>query len=396
MTLRKIDDLDLKNKKVFLRLDLNVPIKNGQITDDTRIRAALPTLKKVLEHTSKLAIASHLGRPDGKPNPAYSLAPVGELLAELLGREVLLIADYWEEPYDQVLNQSDQNQIVLLENLRFHSGETANDPEFARRLAQGIDVYIDDAFGAAHRAHASIVGVAEVLKPEERAAGLLIEKELEALGEVLAAPQHPFTVIMGGAKVSDKISVILNLLDKCNHLLIGGAMAYTFLKFKGIDVGTSRVETDKMDLVETIYRNAAARRVEIHLPVDHVAAASFSEEAEAEQISEAGIPAGLMGLDIGEQTLLRYRDVIDQSKTILWNGPMGVFEWEKFANGTLQIAKALAAASGAKTIIGGGDSVAAVNKAGVADQMSHISTGGGASLEFLEGKTLPGIKVLER
>jgi phosphoglycerate kinase len=393
--LRTIDELDFKGKKVFLRLDLNVPIKDGKIKDETRIKEALPTIKKILEQTNKVAIASHLGRPDGEVDLKYSLEPVGARLAEMLGKECVFVADYTKEPYDQVLNQINGNQFVLLENLRFNPGETKNDPDFCRLLVQGVDLYVTDAFGTAHRAHASTVGVAELLDPSKRAAGYLIAKEIEALGGILQRPQAPFTVVMGGSKVSDKIGVILNLLNHCNHLVIGGAMAYTFLQFKGIKVGSSRVEADRMDLVESIFRNAEARRVTIHLPQDHACAKEFSENAERVDVDAAAIPDGLMGLDIGPKTIKAYADVIRRSRTVLWNGPMGVFEWPKFADGSLAVAKAMAECEG-KTIIGGGDSVSAVNMAGLASKMTHVSTGGGASLEFLEGRTLPGLKVLQK
>jgi len=393
MNLRTLNDLDFTGKTVFLRLDLNVPIKNGVIKDETRIIEALPTLNYILERTNKVAVASHLGRPDGKPDPKYSLEPVGARLAELLGREVVFVSDYVKEPADQVVKQLSPNQVVLLENLRFHPGEEENSVAFAQTLAQGMDLYVNDAFGTAHRAHASTVGVPELMNPSRRAAGFLMEKEIEALSSIMTRPEPPYAVVMGGAKVADKIAVILNLLTRCNHLLIGGAMAYTFLKYKGLAVGSSRVEADRMDLVETIFRNAEAHRVQIHLPVDHICAREFSEDAEAIAVSTPAIPEGMMGLDIGPKTALAYGDVILRSSTVFWNGPMGVFEWPKFSHGTMAIARAMAD-SPAKTVIGGGDSVAAVKEAGVADKISHISTGGGAALELLEGRMLPGIKVL--
>jgi phosphoglycerate kinase len=395
MSIRTLQDLEFRGKKVFLRLDLNVPIKNGKITDETRIIEALPTIRYILERTNKVAIASHLGRPDGEVELKYSLEPVGVRLAELLGREVVFVNDYAKEPYDQVLGQINPNQFVLLENLRFNKGETKNDPDFCRLLAKGIDLYVNDAFGTAHRAHASTCGVAELLDPDKRAGGFLMQKEIEALTSILQHPAAPFTVVMGGAKVSDKIGVILSLLNKCNHLIIGGAMAYTFLKYKGFEVGNSRVEADRMDLVEAIFRNAEARRVQIHLPIDHGCAREFKETEPRVEVSSENIPEGLMGLDIGPKTIKAYADVIVNSRTVFWNGPMGVFEWDAFAQGTKAVANALAACTG-KTIIGGGDSVAAVNQAGVADRMTHISTGGGASLELLEGRTLPGIKILTK
>ena len=393
MELRKLEELELTGKKVFLRLDLNVPIKKGKIQDDTRVREAIPTIKYILERTTKLTIASHLGRPKNGGSPEDSLEPVGHLLSELLGVEVVLYGDYAQEPALQLMSTLGKNQILLLENLRFHPGEEANDPDFARCLIDGYDFYVNDAFGTCHRAHASVARAAEILPPERRAAGLLIQREMAALGSIVTKPEAPFSVIMGGSKVSDKIGVILHLLGTCNHMLIGGAMAYTFLKYKGAKVGSSRVEEDKMDLVATILRNAESRRVVIHLPVDHVCASTFDEKAEPVAVSSVDIPDGLMGLDIGPKTRQAYASVIRESKTVLWNGPMGVFEWEKFAAGTMSIAEAMAACSG-KTIVGGGDSVSAVQKSGFAKKMTHISTGGGASLEFLEGKVLPGIKVL--
>ncbi len=392
MQLRKIEDLELTGKKVFLRLDLNVPIKNGKIQDETRISEALPTIKYILERTSRLTMASHLGRPQNGGSPADSLEPVGAKLSELLEREVVLFPDYATESTIQLLNTLSKNQVMLLENLRFNPGEEANNVEFAHALVDGYDFYINDAFGTSHRAHASVSAAAELLSADRRAAGYLMQKEITALSEIVSRPAAPFTVIMGGSKVSDKISVILNLLNTCNHMLIGGAMAYTFLKFKGIDVGSSRVEADKMDLVETIFRNAESRKVQIHLPVDHLCANEFAETAAAIPVSGA-IPAGLMGLDIGPETQKAFARVIRESKTVFWNGPMGVFEWPKFSKGTMSIAEAMADVRG-KTVVGGGDSVSAVHQSGFASKMTHISTGGGASLEFLEGKVLPGIKLL--
>ncbi|NDE14755.1 phosphoglycerate kinase [bacterium] len=394
MQLRKLEDLDLRGKKVFLRLDLNVPMKNGVIKDDTRIREALPTIKYILESTSKLVMCSHLGRPKkGAHSPDDSLEAVGAHMAELLGREIVFCADYATEPAIQVLNRLDPGQIMLLENLRYNDGEEKNDKDFARVLTEGFDCYVNDAFGTVHRAHASVAAAAEIFPPEHRGAGLLIQREIAALQSLLGSTEAPFTAIMGGSKVSDKIAIIMNLLNHCHNLIIGGAMAYTFLKFKGVDVGKSRVEDDKMKLVESIVRTAEQRRVMIHLPVDHMCATEFAENAKPEQVDGVDIPAGLMGLDIGPKTIAAYEGVIRRSRTILWNGPMGVFEWPAFAKGSMAVANAMAASNG-KTVIGGGDSVAAVNMAGVADKITHISTGGGASLEFLEGRVLPGIKVL--
>ncbi|WP_132314524.1 phosphoglycerate kinase [Pseudobacteriovorax antillogorgiicola] len=393
MDLRKLDQLELDGKKVLVRLDLNVPLKNGQITDDTRIQAALPTLKYITERTNKIAIMSHLGRPKGQVVEGMSLETVGLRLAELLDRDVVFVRDYTTEPLEQVLNQLDRNQIILLENLRFHEGETKNDRDFSQSLVQGFDYYVNDAFGTLHRAHASVVGVPELLPAEKRAAGFLVQKETRVLSEVQKNPRAPFVAIVGGAKVSDKIGVTLNLLNNCNQLLIGGAMAYTFLKYKGHSVGTSKVEEDKLELVESIYRNAESRRVEILLPIDHRAAPAFDESSPAQIIDGADIPEGLMGLDIGPKTAALYKSKIQQAATVLWNGPMGVFEWEAYSQGTMAVAEACAETK-AYTVIGGGDSVAAINKAGVADKVDHVSTGGGASLEFLEGKVLPGVKVL--
>jgi phosphoglycerate kinase len=392
MGLLFLDNLDLAGKKVLLRLDLNVPIKNGKIKDNTRIKAALPTINHILEHTDKLAIMSHLGRPK-KRETEFSLEPVGAELSRLLGVDVVLLDDCVDQSPSAMFGQLRPKQIILIENIRFFEGETKNDPEFAKEVAKGFDFYVNDAFGAVHRAHASTVAMAECFDKKHRAAGYLIREEIDALSALMKQPKAPFTVIVGGAKVADKIGVMLNLINKCNHMIIGGAMAYTFLKYRGIEVGASRVEEDKFSLVESIYRNAEARKVQIHLPVDHVAAEKFDEQAAPINIDSPRIPEGLMALDIGPETVKEYKKVISDSRTILWNGPMGVFEWPAFAKGSIAIAKAVADCSG-KTLVGGGDSVALVQQAGVGDQMDHISTGGGASIEFLEGKSLPGIKVL--
>ncbi len=394
MKIRSITDLDLTNKKVFLRLDLNVPIKDGVISDDTRIRAALPTIMYILKHTSTLVICSHLGRPKPENKAIYSLEPVGARLAELINKEVVLVNDYGEGELGTALIAKKDDQVLLLENLRFYPGETKNEAEFSQHLARFFDTYINDAFGSAHRAHASIVGVAELIPPKSRAAGFLIAKEVQALTPLLETPKSPFLVIMGGAKVSDKIGVILNLLNKCHHMLIGGAMSYTFLHYLGHKVGSSLVEMDQLKLIDSIYKTAKARNVIIDVPVDHMVASEFKEGSPATLIDGPDIPAGLMGLDIGPKTIERYVGAIKASATILWNGPMGVFEWAEFSQGTMAIAQAVAASTG-YTVVGGGDSVSAVNKAKVADKITHISTGGGASLEFLEGIALPGIKVLQ-
>ncbi len=394
MQLRRLEDLDIRGKKVFLRLDLNVPMKDGIITDDTRIREALPTIQYILEHTSKLAMCSHLGRPKkGAHTADDSLETVGVHLAELLERDIVFCDDYGTEPAIQVLSRLDPGQIMLLENLRYQDGEEKNDKDFARVLTEGFDFYVNDAFGTVHREHASVDAAAEIFPPEKRGAGILIQREINALESLLRSAEPPFTVIVGGAKVSDKIGVIMNLLNHCHNLVIGGAMAYTFLKYKGVDVGRSRVEEDKMNLVETIMRTADRRRVMVHLPLDHICAAEFSATSAAVEVGGPDIPAGLMGLDIGPKTIAAFEGVIRRSRTILWNGPMGVFEWPPFAKGTMAVAHAMAVCPG-KTMVGGGDSVAAVNMAGVAAKMTHISTGGGAALEFLEGRPLPGIKVL--
>ena len=393
MEIRNLENLPIDGKKIFLRLDLNVPINEGKITDETRIEGALATLEFILEKTNKVVVASHLGRPKGVPSPSMSLEIIGSRLAELTGKEVVFVDDYTEQNLSQVIDHLDDNQFILLENLRFHKEEVANDPVFSRELARHFDFYVNDAFGAAHRAHASTEGMAHHFNADCRAGGFLMAKEIRALSRLQSDPGAPFTVVMGGSKVSDKIGVTLNLLNKCNNLLIGGAMAYTFLKYKGFNVGNSRVEDDKMDLVEAIYRNAETRRVNIVLPVDHVGAKEFEASAKPVQIDSEDIPEGMMGLDIGQKTIEKYQEIIVGSKTVLWNGPMGVFEWEAYSKGSRAIAVSMAECRG-ETVVGGGDSVAAINMAGLGEQVSHISTGGGASLEFLEGKKLPGVMVL--
>jgi phosphoglycerate kinase len=395
MRLRRLQDLEVAGKKIIVRLDLNVPIEKSRVSDDTRITASLPTVRYLMEKGAKVVLCSHLGRPKGAPEAKYSLEPVGEKIAELTGYEVIFSADYVDSPISSVAGQLKANQLILIENLRFHPGEEKNDSEFAKEIGQGFDFYVDDAFGAVHRAHASTVALAELFAPEKRAAGLLLEREVEALSLLMEKPERPYTVIMGGAKVSDKIGVMLNLINHCNTILVGGAMAYTFLKFKGVAIGNSRVEADKMDLVEKIYRNAEARKVQIVLPVDHIVASEFSELAKPVKTDSVDIPAGTMGLDIGEQTIKQFSQIIANSKTVLWNGPMGVFEWKQFSNGSFKIAEAVAANTH-KTLVGGGDSVAALNLTGLTDKIWHVSTGGGASLEFLEGLALPGIKVLTK
>lgn len=389
-----VEALDLKGKRVFIRVDFNVPIKNGTITDDTRITASLPTIKYALEKgASAVILASHLGRPKGKASPEFSLKPVAQRLSELLGRPVVFADDCVGEPARRAVEQAaSSSHVVLLENLRFHAEEEKNDPKFAKELASLADVYVNDAFGSAHRAHASTEGIVQHVR--QSAAGFLMATELEHLGRVLERPDRPFIAILGGAKVSDKLEVIENLVPRVDALLIGGAMAYTFLKARGAEVGKSLVETDLIDAARDIERRAKDRGLRLELPSDHVVAPSLDagDQAKVLPIADPGI-AGQMGLDIGPKTVETYRGIIGTAKTVIWNGPMGVFEKDAFARGTMEIAKAVAAVKGT-TIIGGGDSIAAVMKAGVADRITHISTGGGASLEFLGGRTLPGVAAL--
>jgi phosphoglycerate kinase len=390
---RTIQDLALNGKRVFIRVDFNVPIEHGTITDDTRIRAALPTIKHALEQRATVILASHLGRPKGKPKPEFSLKPVAEHLASLLVRPVVLATDC-VGPEAAAVVESNRGGVILLENLRFHPEEEKNDPEFARHLASLCDVYVNDAFGAAHRAHASTEGIVQFVK--DAAAGFLLEAEVEYLGKALQSPERPFVAIMGGAKVSDKLEVIQNLLGRVDALLIGGAMAYTFFKAKGLPVGKSLVEDALLDNARDLEARAKARNVALELPVDHVVAEKIAAGVPTATLA-TGDPAigDRLGLDIGPKTVERYAKIIAAAKTVVWNGPMGVFEIDEFAAGTIAIANAVAAVTGT-TIIGGGDSVAAVTRAGVADRITHISTGGGASLEFLGGRTLPGVAALER
>jgi phosphoglycerate kinase len=391
-----IRDLDLKGTRVFIRVDFNVPLKAGRIGDDTRIQASLPTIQYALDHGGTVVLASHLGRPKGKPNPEMSLRPIADRVADLLGKPVLFATDCVGREADEAVAQAHKGgggSVVLLENLRFHPGEEKNDPTFAQALALLADRYVNDAFGAAHRAHASVEGITHYVK--HPAAGLLMERELKYLGHVLEAPERPFVVILGGAKVSDKIDVIRNMLSRVDRLIIGGAMAYTFFKARGLPVGQSLVEDDKLQEARQIEEAAAARNVPLDLPVDHVVTDRI-EEGSTHEVLPIGSPAigDRIGVDLGPATIKAYTAAIAGAKTVVWNGPMGVFEIEAFAAGTNAVARAVANVKGT-TIIGGGDSIAAVKHAGVADRITHISTGGGASLEFLAGRTLPGVAALD-
>ncbi len=383
-----IQDLDLKGMRVFVRVDFNVPIKDSKVTDDLRIREALPTIRYGMDKGAILVLASHLGRPKGKAKPEFSLAPAANRLSELLGKKVRFVADCIGPEVEKAVGESRPGDVILLENLRFHPEEEANDPEFAKKLAAMTPVYVNDAFGSAHRAHASTEGITHFV--QRAAAGFLMEKELRYLGGALESPQRPFIAILGGAKISDKIEVIENLLGKVDRLLIGGAMTFTFLKSQGKKVGKSLCEDDKLNLARELLSKAGAR---ITLPVDVVVSFSTDDQASAHVVPVDQIPEGEMGLDIGPKTSAAYSEIIHPAKTVVWNGPMGVFEKDAFASGTINVAKAVAD-SRAVSIVGGGDSAAAVAKAGVADRITHISTGGGASLEFLAGQTLPGVAAL--
>jgi phosphoglycerate kinase len=390
-----IRDLALDKQRVFVRVDFNVPLEGERVTDDTRIRETLPTLQFALARGARLVLASHLGRPKGKPDPRFTLRPVAARLAELLGRPVAFASDCVGAEAEAASQSLAPGGLLLLENVRFHPEEEANDAGFSRRLAALSDgLFVLDAFGSAHRAHASVVGITQFMR--QAAAGLLVEKELEYLGKALENPERPFVAVLGGAKVSDKIEVIENLMKIADAMLIGGAMAYTFLKAQGRPVGRSRVEDDKLELARRLLAEARARNFRLLLPVDHVVAPSVEAAAQARTVELAATPEDWMGLDIGPLTSRLFAQEIARGKTIVWNGPMGVFEAAPFAAGTVAIARAIAEATraGATSIIGGGDSVAAVHQAGVAEAMSHISTGGGASLEFLSGRKLPGVEAL--
>ena len=388
---KTIEDVQVKGKRVLVRCDFNVPMdENKKITDNTRIVAAIPTIKYLLENNCAIILCSHLGRPKGEFKPEYSLAPVAEELAKLLGKEVIMAKDVIGEDAKQKAANLKQGQIMLLENVRFHKEETDNSPEFAKELASMAQIYVNDAFGTAHRAHSSTAGVAAYLPA---VSGFLIEKELKFLGNAINNPQRPFVAILGGAKVSDKIGVIDSLLDKVDTLMIGGGMAYTFFKAQGYEVGNSICELDKLDLAKQAMEKAKEKGVKLMLPVDTKIGKEFKPDTESKTVAWTEIPEGWEGFDIGEKTIKMFVDELQTAKTVVWNGPLGLFEFDQFAIGTNEIAKALSKID-ATTIIGGGDSAAAVEKAGLADKMTHISTGGGASLEFLEGKKLPGIECL--
>ncbi len=392
MSKKTVKDIELKNKRVFVRCDFNVPMdENQNITDNTRIMAALPTIKYLLEQNCKIILASHLGRPKGEVKKEFSLAPVAKELSKLLGKDVIMAKDVIGEDAMTKANNLKEGEILLLENVRFHREETDNDPEFSKKLASMAEIFVNDAFGTAHRAHSSTTGIASYLPA---VSGFLIEKELKFLGGALENPERPFVAILGGAKVSDKIGVIESLLDKVDTLIIGGGMAYTFFKAQGYEVGKSLCELDKLDLAKELMEKAKAKGVKLMLPVDTKIGKEFKEDTESKTVKCTEIPADWEGFDIGEETIKMYSKELQNAKSVIWNGPLGVFEIAQFAVGTNAIAKVLSEIS-ATTIIGGGDSAAAVEKAGLADKMTHISTGGGASLEFLEGKKLPGIECLQ-
>ncbi|MGD2179709.1 phosphoglycerate kinase [Lusitaniella coriacea] len=395
-TVANLSESDLSGKRVLVRVDFNVPLDDaGNITDDTRIRAALPTIQDLIKKGAKVVLSSHMGRPKGQRNEKYSLAPTAKRLSELLGQEVVMCDDCVGDSVTAAINGLENGQVALLENVRFYPGEEKNDPEFAKKLAANADLYVNDAFGTAHRAHASTEGVTKYLSPS--VAGYLIEKELNYLQNAVDNPQRPLAAIIGGSKVSSKIGVIETLLDKCDKLLIGGGMIFTFYKARGLSVGKSLVEEDKLELAKSLEAKAKEKGVAFLLPTDIVVADNFAPDAKSQTVSVENIPDGWMGLDIGPDSVKTFQDALGDCKCAIWNGPMGVFEFDKFAAGTEAIANTLAdlTPKGTISIIGGGDSVAAVEKVGVADKMSHISTGGGASLELLEGKTLPGIVALD-
>ena len=391
MDLRTVKDIDLTNKRVLIRVDFNVPLKEGVVTDATRIERALPTIKYILEQEgASLVVMTHLGRPKGERKPEFSLAPVAARFSELLGKEVLMADDCIGDAVEAQAKALEPGQVLLLENVRYYKEETKNDPAFAEKLAKLGDVYVNDAFGTAHRAHASTEGVTKYLPS---VAGFLIEKEVKFFSPLLTAPEKPFVAIIGGAKVSSKIGVLQSLLDTCDTIIIAGGMAFTFLKVLGKEIGASLFEEDYIEVAANLLKAADEKGVQIILPLDHVCAAAFAEDAEAVAVDDQNVPEGLLGLDVGPKTLEAVRAALSSARSIVWNGPMGVFEFDTFAKGTTEVAKMVAESKGI-TVVGGGDSVAAVNKFGYADQIDHVSTGGGASLEFLEGKTLPGIAAL--
>lgn len=390
MQKKTMKDLQLEGKRVFCRVDFNVPMEEGVITDDTRIRAAIPTINYLIGEGAKVILASHLGRPKGQVHEEMRLTVAGERLASLIDKPVTKLDESIGEEVKAAVDKMENGDIVLLENVRFHAGEEKNDPALAKEFADLADVFVNDAFGAAHRAHASTAGIAQHIPA---VSGLLLEKELDVLGKALSTPERPFTAIIGGAKVADKIGVIDHLLDKVDHLIIGGGLSYTFLKAQGHEVGKSLLEEDKMDLALSFIKKAEENNVKLHLPIDVVVADDFSPTANTKVVPVDAIPSDWEGLDIGPETAKDFADAILNSKLVIWNGPMGVFEMDAFANGTKQVAEAMAKTEG-YTVIGGGDSAAAVEKFGLGDKMDHISTGGGASLEFMEGKALPGVTAL--
>nr|WP_330374903.1 phosphoglycerate kinase [Paeniclostridium sordellii] len=391
---KTIEDINVCGKRVLVRCDFNVPLKDGVITDENRLNGAMPTIKYLVDKGAKVILCSHLGKPKGEAKPELSLAPVAKRLSEMLGKEVVFAADenVVGENAKAAVVKMENGDVVLLENTRYRKEETKNEENFSKELASLAEIFVNDAFGTAHRAHCSTVGAGEFLA--ERACGYLIQKELKFLGEAVANPVRPFTAILGGAKVSDKIAVINELLEKVDNLIIGGGMAYTFLKAQGYEIGTSLVEEDKVEYAKEMMEKAKAKGVKLLLPIDNAVADKFAD-VKPVITEDANIPSGYMGLDIGPKTIEEYVNTVNASKTIVWNGPMGVFEFENFANGTLAVAKAMAQLTDATTVIGGGDSAAAVNQLGFGDKMTHVSTGGGASLEFLEGKELPGIVALD-
>ena len=393
MVLNTIRDADLTGKRVLIRVDFNVPLKEGVVKDDTRIRAALPTIEYILSQKgASLVVMSHFGRPKGKKNPEFSMAPIGKRFAELLGKPVKVAPDVIGPEVEAEVKALKAGEVLLLENVRFYPDEEANNPDYAKALASYGDVYVNDAFGTAHRAHASTEGVAHFLPSY---AGFLIEKEVKFMAPLLENPEHPFVAIIGGAKVSSKIGVLQSLLKTCDTMVIGGGMAYTFLTVQGHKVGKSLVESDYLDTARDFLKAAAEKKVNVILPVDHIAAEAFEENAAPVAVDGIDIPDSLMGMDVGPKTIALIKDAVSKAKSVVWNGPLGVFEFDSFAKGTLDIAKAVADCKGT-TVVGGGDSVAAVNKFGLADKLSHVSTGGGASLEFLQGLPLPGIVALQK